>query len=98
LSRPYWKYAVVGRPSGLTEPENPALPSVTAVGELVSTGVGDPGDGGDDGATELNVAVTFVSAPIVTSQVPVPEQPPPHPANVDPEAVVAMSVTWVPTG
>ena len=67
------------RPSGFTEPENPAPPSVTAEGAPVTTGVGDPGP-------ELKVAVTVVSALIVTWQVPVPEQPPPlQPANVEPE-------------
>ena len=41
-----------------------------------------------------NVAVTAVSELIVTTQVPVPEQPPPlHPANVDADAGAALSVT-----
>ena len=45
----------------------------------------------------LKVAVTVWSLPIVTSQVPVPEQPPPdQPMKVDPEAGVAFSVTTVP--
>ena len=45
-------------------------------------GVGEPGAGA---ASKLNVAVTFVSALIVTWHVPVPEQPPPvHAAKVDP--------------
>jgi hypothetical protein len=49
------------------------------------------------GATTLKVAVTLVAALTVTWQVPVPEQPPPdHPANVDPEAALAVSVTCVP--
>ncbi len=45
-----------------------------------------------------NVAVTFVSAFMVTVQVPVPEQPPPlQPANAEPAAGWAVSVTWVPS-
>ena len=45
----------------------------------------------------LNVAVTAVSALIITVHVPVPEQPPPdQPANVEPVAGVAVSVTCVP--
>lgn len=43
------------------------------------------------------VAVTAVAAFIVTTQEPVPEQPPPdHPVNVEPRAAVAVSVTTVP--
>jgi hypothetical protein len=45
----------------------------------------------------LKVAVTDVAAFIVTEQVPVPEHPPPlQPANVDPPAGAAVSVTDVP--
>jgi hypothetical protein len=45
----------------------------------------------------LKVAVTDVAAFIVTEQVPVPEQPPPlQPANVEPPAGAAVSVTDVP--
>lgn len=45
----------------------------------------------------LKVAVTDSSAFMVTEQVPVPEQPPPlQPANVEPEAAVAVRVTTVP--
>ena len=44
-----------------------------------------------------NVAVTVVAALMVTEHVPVPEQPPPlQPANVDPPAGAAVSVTTVP--
>ena len=45
----------------------------------------------------LNVAVTAVAAVTVTTQVPVPEHPPPlQPANVEPAAAAAVSVTAVP--
>jgi hypothetical protein len=45
----------------------------------------------------LKVAVTDVAAFMVTEHVPVPEQPPPlQPANVDPPAGDAVSVTAVP--
>ena len=45
----------------------------------------------------VNVAVTVVSAVRVTTQVPVPEQPPPlQPVKVEPAAGVAVSVTVVP--
>ena len=45
----------------------------------------------------MNVAVTLVSAFSVTVQAPVPEQPPPlHPANVDPDDALAVSVTVFP--
>jgi hypothetical protein len=45
---------------------------------------------------ELKVAVTEVAAERVTVHVPVPVQAPDQPANVDPEAAVAVSVTAVP--
>jgi hypothetical protein len=45
----------------------------------------------------LNVAVTAVAAVTVTTQVPVPEHPPPvQPVNVEPSAGNAVSVTAVP--
>jgi hypothetical protein len=45
----------------------------------------------------VNAAVTSVAEVIVTVHAPVPLQPPPvHPANVDPVAAVAVSVTAVP--
>jgi hypothetical protein len=45
----------------------------------------------------VNVAVTVAAAVIVTVHAPVPLQPPPlHPANVDPAAGDAVSVTLVP--
>ena len=45
----------------------------------------------------MNVAVTVVAAFMVTVHVPVPVQPPPvHPANVEPDAALAVSVTLVP--
>jgi hypothetical protein len=47
-------------------------------------------------AGTLNVAVTDFAALIVTLQVPVPLQAPLQPANVDPAAALAVSVTTVP--
>jgi len=45
----------------------------------------------------LKVAVTVVAALIDTVQLPVPVHPPPlHPANVDPDAAIAVSATDVP--
>ena len=44
----------------------------------------------------LNVAVTAFAELIVTEQLPVPEQAPPHPANVEPLPAVAVSATGVP--
>ena len=51
-----------------------------------------------DGVTfVVNVAVTAVSAVRVTTQVPVPVQPPPvQPVKVEPAAGVAVRVTAVP--
>lgn len=50
-----------------------------------------------DGATTLNVAVTDCAWLIETVQVAaVPEHAPPQPANVEPEAGAAVSVTLVP--
>jgi hypothetical protein len=50
-----------------------------------------------DDCTKVNVAVTDVAAFTVTTQVPVPEQPPPlQPVNVDPAAGAAVRVTAVP--
>jgi hypothetical protein len=44
----------------------------------------------------LNVAVTVLSASIVTWHAAAPEQSPDQPVNVEPEAGLAVSVTWVP--
>ena len=44
----------------------------------------------------LNVAVTLRAAVIDVTQVPVPVQMPLHPANVEPLAAAAVSVTDVP--
>ena len=49
------------------------------------------------GVPASKVALTVVTALIVTVQVPVPVHPPPlHPANVDPEAAAAVSTTDAP--
>jgi hypothetical protein len=49
------------------------------------------------GGTVTKVAVTDSAALIVTSQLPIPEQPPPdQPANDDPDPAVAVNVTCVP--
>jgi hypothetical protein len=42
------------------------------------------------------MAVTVVAAVIVSGQLPVPEQAPLQPANVEPPAGVAVNVTGVP--
>ena len=39
-SSPYWKDAIVGRPFGFAEPENPAPPGLVTDGAPVMTGVG----------------------------------------------------------
>jgi hypothetical protein len=44
----------------------------------------------------VKVAVTAVLAEIVRAQLPAPVQAPDHPANVEPEAGVAVRVTIVP--
>ena len=44
----------------------------------------------------LNVAVTLREAVIDSTQLPVPEHEPLHPANVEPLAAVAVRVTDVP--
>src|SRR5688572_11475638 len=69
-----------------------------ASGSEPGVGVGpgpDPPAGGVDGiAVRPNVAVTSRAWSIATVHVPVPEQPSPsQPANVEPEAGVAVSVT-----
>jgi hypothetical protein len=64
---------------------------------LLLAGDGD-GDG-DDTVFAVNVAVIVSSAPSVVVHEPVPEQlPPDQPANVEPAAGVAVSVTAVPSG
>src|SRR5215831_12497325 len=54
-----------------------------------------PGAPGDAVEVTLKVAVTVIGALTVTTQVPVPEQGALQPANVEPEAAVAVSVTEV---
>jgi hypothetical protein len=60
--------------------------------------LGPPGaPGGVEGPeARLNVALTVVAALTVTAQVPVPEQAPLQPANVDPATEVAVRVSAVP--
>ena len=54
-------------------------------------------EGGVVSRDNTNVAVTVVLAESVTTQVPVPEQPPPdQPEKVDPVAAAAVRVTAVP--
>jgi hypothetical protein len=48
------------------------------------------------GGAVLKVALTDLAASIVTVQLPVPLQAPPHPANTEPEAGVGVRVTEVP--
>jgi hypothetical protein len=48
------------------------------------------------GGARLNVAVALFAASIVTTQVSMPVQAPLHPANVEPVAGTAVSITWVP--
>jgi hypothetical protein len=55
-----------------------------------------PGPGANVNVEMLKVAVTDSAALIVTTQLPVPLHAPLHPANADPEAGVAVSVTTVP--
>jgi hypothetical protein len=58
--------------------------------------VENPGPGANVNVEMLNVAVTDSAALIVTTQLPVPLHAPLHPANADPAAGVAVSVTTVP--
>src|SRR5688572_20068737 len=67
----------------------------------VGVGVGPgPSAGGVEGmAARPKMAVTSRTRSIATGHGPVPEQPSPsQPANVDPDAGVAVSVTEVPCG
>ena len=69
-------------------------PAFTALGENAEALKEKSG-----GALPLNVAVMVWSTLEVKVHTPVPEQPPPlHPAKLDPEATMAVSVTEVPTG
>ena len=75
------------------------LPQEIPVGVLVTVPLPAPAlvtvSAKDEG--KVNVAVTDVAAFIVTTQVPVPAQPPPlHPLNVAPVVGVAVKVTTVP--
>src|SRR5579864_6314695 len=54
------------------------------------------GDSVRNGPPVLKVAVTDLAAVMVTEHVPVPVQAPLHPANVEPDAGEAVSVTAVP--
>ena len=69
-------------PAGLDETEPDPVPVLDTFSEKVC---------------KVNCAVTEVAAVTDTTQVPVPEHPPPdHPVNVEPVAGVAVSVTEVP--
>ena len=69
-------------PAGLEETEPVPVPVLDTVSEKVC---------------RVNCAVTEVAAVTDTTQVPVPEQPPPdQPVKVEPVAGVAVSVTDVP--
>jgi hypothetical protein len=46
--------------------------------------------------SKLKVAITFLAADIVTTQVPVPEQSPDQPPKVKPAVAAAVRVTVVP--
>src|SRR5262249_26776885 len=84
---PYSNVHVLFAPFGFTVPFTVAAVSPTPVAAVVAT----------VGAFCEKPAVTVVSADSVTTQVPVPEQPPPvQPVNVDPVVAVAVSVTLVP--
>jgi hypothetical protein len=76
------------------------VPQLMPAGLLVTVPVPDPAfvtvSGNCVGAAVLNVAVTVVAAVGVTVHVPVPVQPPVHPANVEPAAGIAVNVTEVP--
>ncbi len=50
------------------------------------------------GVVRLNVAVTFFAEFMVTLQVPVPEQSPLQPENIEPLSAVAVNVTDVSGG
>ena len=76
----------VGAPSGETLPVRFAVFAVSAEGPSVTTA----------GESCVNRAVTVVAAVSVSVHVPVPEQPPPdQPANTEPGAGFAVSVTSV---
>ena len=76
------------KPLPLTVSVRPALPATLAVGErLLATGPGE---------TLLKVAVTVVAAFTVAAQVALPLHAPLHPAKIEPEAGLAVSVIGVP--
>jgi hypothetical protein len=72
-------------------------PQLIPAGALVTTPVPVPAVSTDKlKVTASNVATTARRTSMVTTQVPVPEQAPLHPANVDPAAGVGVKVTTVP--
>jgi hypothetical protein len=85
----------------LANPAEQVEPQLIPAGELVTDPVPVPALWTVSwklfAAAVLNVAVTAVAAEAVMLHVPVPVQPPDHPANVEPEFGVAVSVTEVPT-
>jgi hypothetical protein len=88
---------VAAKPLPFTVRMKPVLPAAALTGErLLTTGTGE--FSGWLIPVVLNVAVTVVAALIVQEQVAaVPPQAPLQPANVEPDAAVAVSVTGVPT-
>jgi hypothetical protein len=75
------------------------VPQLMAAGLLVTVPVPDPDFSTSRGKVKrLNMAVTVVAAFMVTTQVPVPEQGPFHPAKTVFVPSTAVSVTTVPKG
>src|SRR5262245_41348467 len=95
---PFQRTTDVGtKPVPLTVMVSAALPVVAPVGDrlvIVGTGLGPSGR---STRSVSKVAFTPVSAFIVTTHAPVPEQAPVQPMKVEPEVALALSVIVVPT-